>query len=197
MEADQGQSDSVAIRRLVPDEPFPPYSYVNGMFPHPIRDPAGHSFGVVPASCSMPDPNHWQDCRPYLYGLDLFNYGYYWEAHEVWEQIWHAAGRTGPIGSFIKGLIKLAAAGVKVREGRPDGVRSHARRAAELFSRVADQLRPEQSSYFGLSLPRLIELATDVARDPPTSIAPTGVPVEIVFPFVLRPNESLPSEPEA
>jgi uncharacterized protein len=197
MEIGDGQSDRVTIRRLVPDEPFPPYSYVNGRFPHPIRDPTGHSFGLVPVPCPMPDPNHWPDCRPYLYGLDLFNYGYYWEAHEVWEQIWHAAGRTGLVGNFIKGLIKLAAAGVKVREGRPDGVRSHARRAAELFSRVANQLRSKQASYFGLSLPRLIELATDVARDPPASIAPSGVPVEIVFPFVLRPNESLRSEPEA
>ena len=131
-----------------------------------------------------------------MYGLDLFNHGYYWEAHEVWEQIWHAAGRTGPVGSFIKGLIKLAAAGVKVREGRPGGVRSHARRAAELFSRVADQLRREETSYFGLSLPRLIELATDVAPDPPTSRAPAA-PVEIVFPFVLRPDESLHFGPEA
>ena len=191
MEPGDGQSGMDTKRRLVPDEPFPPYSYVNGKFPHPIRDPAGHSFGVVPPPCPIPDPNRWQDCRPYLYGLDLFNHGYYWEAHEVWEQIWHAAGRTGPVGSFIKGLIKLAAAGVKVREGRPDGVRSHARRAAELFSRVADQLRPKQTSYFGLSIPRLIELATDVVRDPPTSRASAGAPVEIVFPFVLRPDESL------
>jgi hypothetical protein len=197
MESGHGESGRGTIRRLVPDEPFPPYSYVNGRSPHPIRDPAGHSFGIIPAPCPMPDPNRWQDCRPYLYGLDLFNHGYYWEAHEIWERIWHAAGRTGPVGSFIKGLIKLAAAGVKSREGRPAGVRSHARRAAELFSRVANQLRSEQSSYFGLSLPRLIELANDAAREPPTSRAPTGTPVEIVFPFVLRPNESLPSEPEA
>lgn len=197
MEVRDGQSDRVTIRRLAPDEPFPPYSYVNGMFPHPIRDPAGHSFGIVPEPCPMPDPNHWPDCRPFLYGLDLFNHGYYWEAHEVWERIWHAAGRTGPVGSFIKGLIKLAAAGVKVREGRPAGVRSHAQRAAELFSRVANQLRSTQSSYFGLSLPRLIEMATDVARDPPASRAPAAAPVEVVFEFVLRPNESLPSEPEA
>jgi hypothetical protein len=196
MEEREGQSDRVMIRRLVPDEPFPPYSYVNGMFPHPIRDPAGHSFGVVPRPYPMPDPKHWRDCRPYLYGLDLFNYGYYWEAHEVWERIWHAAGRAGPVGTFIKGLIKLAAAGVKAREGRPEGVRSHARRTVELFSRVEDQLPREQASYFGLSLARLIELATDLARDPPTSRAPVGAPVEIIFPFVLRPNEPLRSEPE-
>jgi uncharacterized protein len=197
MESGNEKSGRVSIRRLVPDEPFPPYSYVNGRFPHPIRDLAGHSFGLVPVPCPMPDPNHWPDCRPYLYGIDLFNHGYYWEAHEVWERIWHAAGRGGPVGNFIKGLIKLAAAGVKAREGRPEGVRSHARRAAELFSCVEDQLRPKQASYFGLSVPRLIELATDVAIEPPTSRAPIGTPVEIVFPFGLWPDESLPSEREA
>src|SRR4051794_23916492 len=31
--------------RLLPDEPLPPYSFVPGRFPHPVRDPAGHSFG--------------------------------------------------------------------------------------------------------------------------------------------------------
>lgn len=195
MEADNQRSDSFAIRRLVPDKPFPPYSYVNGKFPPPIRDPAGHSFGIAPMPCPPPDPAHWPTCRPYLYGLDLFNHGYYWEAHEVWEQIWHAADRTGPVGSFIKGLIKLAAAGVKVREGRPAGVRSHARRAAELFSITAEQIRPEQQIYFGLLLPRLIEVATGVVRDPPSSRAPVGAPVEIVFSFALWPIEPLRSEP--
>ena len=180
----------------MPDEPFPPYSYVTRRFPHPTRDPAGHSFGVVPMPCPVPDPNLWRECRPYLYGLDLFNHGYYWEAHEVWEGLWHASGRAGLPGNFIKGLIKLAAAGVKAREGRAEGVRTHARRAAELFRQVAGQLPPEQACYFGLSLPRLISLATDVARGPVASIAPTGAPVEVVFQFVLRPDESEQSEPD-
>jgi hypothetical protein len=181
-----------AIPRLVPSEPLPPYSYVTGQFPHPLRDPAGHSFGVETKSCPAPDPNRWANCQPYLYGLDLFNHGYYWEAHEAWETVWHAAGRTGPIGDFIKGLIKLAAAGVKAREGRPEGVRAHARRAAELFSGVQRQLGPQQTSLFGLSLLCLIELAHDVAREPPKSCAPKQSPVEIVFPFILWPVQ-LPS----
>ena len=197
MEAGHGQSGRAEIWRFVPDEPFPPYSYVTGRFPHPTRDPAGHSFGALPVPCLMPDPNRWRDCRPYLYGLDLFNHGYYWEAHEVWEGIWHACGRAGPTGNFMKGLIKLAAAGVKAREGRPEGVRTHARRAAELFCQIAGCLPAGQACYFGLSLPRLIGLATDVARGPVASIAPTGAPVEVVFPFVLLPDESQRSEPEA
>jgi hypothetical protein len=195
MVADDGQPRRGEIRRFVPDEPFPPYSYVNGSFPHPIRDPSGHSFDAVPVPCPIPNPNQWYNCRPYLFGLDLFNHGYYWEAHEVWEGIWHASGRGGPVGSFIKALIKLAAAGVKVRQRRPEGVRRHARRAAELFSHVADLLPAEQVTYFGLSLPWLIDLATDVASKPPVSIAPIGTPVEVVFQFALCPDGPQRSEP--
>ena len=196
MKVGDDQTNNVEIGRFVPDEPFPPYSYVTGRFPHPTRDPAGHSFGAVPVPCPPPDPNQWHDCRPYLYGLDLFNHGYYWEAHEVWEGLWHATGRTGTIADFIKGLIKLAAAGVKAREGRPEGVRTHARRAAELFRQIAGQLPPGQACYFGLSLPRLIGLATDVARESVASTGSTGVPVEVVFQFVLQPNDLRQSEDE-
>jgi len=68
------------------------------------------------------DPANWQASAEYLRGIELFNHGYYWESHEVWESLWHAAGRTGPIADFLKGLIALAAAGVKVREGKAAGV---------------------------------------------------------------------------
>ena len=181
--------DGGKIPRFVPDEPFPPYSYVTGRFPHPTRDPAGHSFGVEPTPCPAPEPNHWRDCRAYLFGLDLFNHGYYWEAHETWEGIWHACGRRGGAANFIKGLIKLAAAGVKAHEGRLNGIVSHAKRAAELFRQTADELPPGQSFYFGFALPRLIDLANDIAQGRIKCAAASGAPVEIVFPFVLLPDE--------
>jgi predicted metal-dependent hydrolase len=123
-----------------------------------------------------------------LFGLDLFNHGYYWEAHEVWEGLWHAAGRSGLTANFMQALIKLAAAGVKAREARPEGVRRHSRRAAELFQQVAHQLAEGQSSYFGLSLPQLIAFATDIENGSCTLNGLTGAPVEIVFCFVLRPE---------
>ena len=46
-------------------------------------------------------------------GLDLFNHGYYWEAHEAWEGLWQVADRDGPLRMLFKGLIMLSAAGVK------------------------------------------------------------------------------------
>jgi predicted metal-dependent hydrolase len=126
------------IPRLLPDRPLPPYSYVSGMFPHPLRDPQGHSFGDAPSHAKPPADDNWRDCDEYLRGIDLFNHGYYWEAHEAWEAVWNAVGRTGTTADFLKGLIKLAAALVKAREGRRQGVVRHAARAEELFQAVRD-----------------------------------------------------------
>jgi hypothetical protein len=120
------------IPRFLPGVPFPPYTYVPGQTPHPVSDPAGHMHGEAPQPAELL-VDDWPRCHAYLRGIDLFNHGYYWEAHEVWESLWHAAGRTGPVADFLKGLIKLAAAGVKTLEGSPTGSARHARRAAELF----------------------------------------------------------------
>src|SRR6516162_1991742 len=109
------ESDST-LPRLVPEKPFPAYSFVPGQFPHPISDPEGHSYGIRHDAVASVDPENWSASRDYLFGIDLFNHGYYWEAHETWEGLWHAAGRQGPTGDLLKGLIALAAAGVKVRQ---------------------------------------------------------------------------------
>ena len=119
-------------RRLIPDRPFPAYAFVPGRCPHPISDPAGHSFGASPAPSAPVKPEQWAANPTYLYGLDLFNAGYYWESHVEFESLWMACGRQGVVAAFLKGLIQLAAAGVKHGEGRPVGVKSHAGRAAEL-----------------------------------------------------------------
>ena len=171
--------------RLMPDEPLPPYSYVTGLFPHPTRDPLGHSFGHVAARSAPIDPCNWAESRAYLVGCDLFNLGYYWEAHETWEGLWHACGRRGATADFLKGLIKLAAAGVKAREGRPQGVARHAARAAELFAGV--RAAHGEGGYLGLELERLISIARRLASDP-ISPSRSTAPVEIVFDFELLPR---------
>lgn len=148
-----------AAPRLVPDIPFPAYAFVPGQNPHPVSDPAGHSFGRAEEAVEPLDPDNWQQSRQYQYAIDLFNHGYYWEAHEAWESLWHACGRKGATADFLKGLIKLAAAAVKHRAGRPKGVASHARRAAELWRSVVTMAKPPRSVYAGLRLEDLIALA--------------------------------------
>jgi predicted metal-dependent hydrolase len=82
------------------------------------------------------DPICWQQNETYLYAVDLFNYSYFWEAHEAWESLWHAAGHQGQVADFLKGLIKLAAAGVKQCEGNAAGVARHLSRGHELLHGV-------------------------------------------------------------
>jgi hypothetical protein len=175
------------ISRLVPDRSFPSYSYVPGRFPHPLNDPRGHSFGVTIECPDPPDPEQWQLCRSYLYGIDLFNHGYYCEAHEVWESLWHACGRAGQTARFLKGLIKLAAAGVKVREGILQGVKNHARRAADLFRQIADETGGGESRYLGLRLGDLIRLAEEIAISRIHHEQRDGGAVQPVFDFILSP----------
>jgi hypothetical protein len=173
------------VNRLLPDEPLPPYSYVTGRFPHPTRDPAGHSFGRPPDEPPPLDPARWHQSRVYLLGCDLFNHGYYWEAHETWEAAWKACGRRGTTADFLKGLIKLAAAGVKAREGRPAGVARHGARAGELFRGVRGAIGG--AAYLGLDVEGLTAFAGRLAGGIEPA-PPSGAAVEVVFDFLIMPR---------
>ena len=176
--------------RLLPHRSLPPYSYVTDRFPHPVRDARGHSFGQSEPQAAIGDPDEWRTCPAYLWGIDLFNAGYYWEAHEAWEAVWHAAGRTGVMADFAKALIKLAAACVKARGGRPHGVELHARRAAELLSSVASTLPTDRPHFMGLSPDRLIRAADQLAASPEKWVNTADEPVVRVASFYLLPADS-------
>jgi hypothetical protein len=173
-------------------EPMPPYTYVpGGPWPHPISSPQGHSFGHAASKVAeLLGASSPQLVR----GASLFNAGYYWEAHEVWEGLWHAYGRKGVEADVIKALIKLAAAGVKVREGHEHGVRTHARRAAELFASAQDA---GESRQLGLELAQWVEHCRQIAESPPCDPAPFGTAVVRVFAFQIEtdpaPDPSSPS----
>lgn len=58
----------------------------------------------------------------YYQGIELFNEGEYFEAHEAWEEIWHMA--VGPKHSFYQGMIQCAVALEHYRRSNPRGVTS-------------------------------------------------------------------------
>ncbi len=153
------------MSRLAPELPFPPYAYTpKGAHPHPTRDPAGHSFARPATAVAPPQPARWDQCQLYLYGIDLFNHGYYWEAHEVWERLWQACGRRGVSADFLKALIALTAAGVKQRErsaGR--GAQRHAARCRNLLEGVRRRLGRDETHYLGLELAALSAIARRLA----------------------------------
>jgi hypothetical protein len=69
----------------------------------------------------------------FRHGVDLFNHGFPWEAHEVWESLWHAAPQTSRERSFLQGLILAAAASVKAFAHQWVGARKLAEAAAEML----------------------------------------------------------------
>ena len=155
--------------------PLPPYTHIPGVTPHPLRDPAGHSYpgdAAPEAGTSLPPQPSltWADLPThpeFQWAVQLFNAGYYWESHEAWESLWHAAGRTGPLADFLKGLIKLAAAGVKLREHNLVGVERHARRALELFLEVRHGLVDVSEMRGPIPIVALMEIAEPLVQHPP------------------------------
>jgi hypothetical protein len=175
------------LPRYCPVRPLPPYSYVPGLNPHPTSDPRGHSYGHHEPAPQPLDETNYRDNATYGFAIDLFNYGFYWEAHEAWEALWHAAGRHGSTADFLKGLIKLAAAGVKAREGRAAGVRQHAERAVELFQDISAGRKA--NVIFGLSLETLIEAAKNLAAQAEALAGSSGSDARRRLPIVLQLNE--------
>lgn len=160
--------------RLLPHRALPPYAYLPGRsLPHPVRDPAGHSHGLDNSGPAGADAFAW--------GADLFNAGYYWEAHEAWELLWRAAGRGGARRAVLKGLILLAACGVKLREGKGAAAARHASRAADLFGCVRDEAPDRKLRIFAATL---AEHAQALVRRPDAAHPDPDYPC-VVFPFVL------------
>lgn len=56
----------------------------------------------------------------FLYGLDLFNSGFFWEAHECWEALWQKLSKNSPEAKLIQLLIKVAGIKIKQLQGRQD-----------------------------------------------------------------------------
>jgi len=173
------------IPRLLPVE-LPSYTFVPGTdTPHPIRHPEGHSHGRKNRTAKPMDPEKWADNRSYLLAIDYFNNGYYWEAHDEWERLWRVSGQDTTIGRFLKGLIKLSAAGVKVRENSIHGVRRHAASAGEVFADVAAEAGSDR--YCGLLLTALQFAADRAAQLTYKKEMEAGKPIR-VFPFILHPD---------
>jgi len=144
------------------NRPFPTYSYVPRHVPHPVSHPLGHMFGQKRDRSEPLDADRWFASDEYLYGIDLFNHGYYWEAHEAWEALWLAAGRRGPTAIWLKALIKLAAAVVKLREGSAIGALRHALRVQQLLGELQIAAPDAAEHFCGAEIAVVAELARQV-----------------------------------
>jgi predicted metal-dependent hydrolase len=88
-------------------------------------------------------------------GLEHFNSRKFFEAHEIWEEIWLV--ETEPEKTFLQGLIQLAAAYHHYEHGNPDGTESLLASGIVKLSRF-----PEH--HHGLSIGELRAAAKQWAR---------------------------------
>ena len=89
-------------------------------------------------------------------GLDDYESGEYFEAHEAWEGLWIAAVRNSSEHRFLQGLIKCGAALLKIRMAKYEiqdliGARNLARSGIDLLSKVGTD------QFMGLDIPPFLK----------------------------------------
>jgi uncharacterized protein len=92
--------------------PFPAYRYVPGRSPHPRSDPLGHAWGRPEPRPRSLEASAWADSDLWRAGVDLYNFAYWWEAHEAWEVLWRGRNEAA-VTAALQGLIQIAASNLK------------------------------------------------------------------------------------
>ncbi|HEU0074382.1 MAG TPA: DUF309 domain-containing protein [Dehalococcoidia bacterium] len=80
-------------------------------------------------------------------GIDLYNAGHYWNAHEAWEQVWLDSERE--MRGFYQGLIQVTAAFVHVTRNEFPG-------AIRLLDAGIEKLQKYPGSFRGVRLESLL-----------------------------------------
>ncbi|MBS0157233.1 MAG: DUF309 domain-containing protein [Nitrospira sp.] len=146
----EGDQPTRAGRPRYTNRTFPTYRFLPGHSPHPRRNPKGHSFAQPEPEPRPFEPGQWMNSEDYLYGIDLYNWTYWWEAHEIFEGFWHAYGRDTPAGNFFQAIIHCAAAHLKRELGNEQATRN-------LVSHALGRLRLSPDLYMGLNTAAICE----------------------------------------
>ena len=155
--------------RYLPGRGFPPYAFLPGRDPHPTRDPQGHSYGEDEGPADYLPAESWRENEDYLYGIDLYNHGFLWEAHEAWEGLWHAAKPDALQASFLQGLIQCAAACLKIPMGQPRGLERLSQLGTAKLEAVAREASGSGGSFMGLDVPDFVAEIRSFAAGAPES----------------------------
>src|SRR3712207_4850530 len=76
----------------------------------------------------------------YLAGIELFNQGHFWHAHEAWEDAWKSE-TDAQLRLFYKGIIQAAAALVHWQRGNPRGLHLNWAKARPKLAQLPPVLR--------------------------------------------------------
>ena len=137
---------------------LPAYRFVPGLNPHPQRDKKGHMFGQREMEFVPITGDNWRESTRYLYGIDLYHNGYFWEAHEAWEGLWKAADDDSLEANFLQALILNAAAQLKAHTRRANGVRTHSQAARWRLARIRSRgYDGPQMPFMGIDVGDLVD----------------------------------------
>lgn len=147
--------------------PLPAAAFIPGVSARSARSARPAS---PPARPTNIDYDHLARDDDFRHGVDLFNHGFPWEAHEAWEPLWFAAPPERPERALLQGLIHAAAAAVKARAAAHDPARSFVDSACGYLALAGEAVRATAA----LDTARLIDALTAWSQDPgqpPPSIA--------------------------
>lgn len=159
-----------------PEVGLPAYRYVPGLQPHPIKGIGGHRH-LVGARDDAPLGLPWWAGWRFGHGLDLIDHGYYWEAHEALEHLWHGDPDDAQRRALLQGLIQAAASALTLHLGRLEA-------GARLAARSVARLRAALPGVPGLEGAVLrdfiaqVEALPEAACPPSLRIGPTAVQVQ-------------------
>lgn len=144
--------------RYCPDRPFPPYKFVPGVNPHPVRDTKGHSYGKTEEEVVQVERYTWYEHQGYLYGIDLYHYGYLWESHEAWEGPWRTAEPDSLEANLLQALILNSAAQLKAHLGNARGARTRSQAARWRLARIRSKgYDGPEARFLGLDIADVID----------------------------------------
>jgi predicted metal-dependent hydrolase len=87
------------------------------IFEKPPYQPGHGSKPLLPEATTALTENSWSSHEIFQLGLLCHQQGYYWEAHEILESLWHL--QSGALKDFVQVLIQRAAAELKIRQDDP------------------------------------------------------------------------------
>ena len=92
-----------------------------------------------------------EEWKEYIHALELFNAKYFWECHEVLEDIWMI--KQAPLKTFLQGIIQAAAAFYHVLNENPKGV-------IKLAQDSLNKFQSFEATHLGLNVALLKESLT-------------------------------------
>lgn len=130
--------------RYVPERALPAHAFVPGRTAKPVSEAQLAAYLAA---------EYWRDNEAYLWGVDLYNHGFAWEAHEAWEGLWRAAKHDETQATFLQGLIQCTAARVKASMNDREAAQRLLERGLARLASVREQ---HGDRYMGLDLARYL-----------------------------------------